>query len=44
VVFLADGRVVAELRQPDRDLVLATMQELATREPGPAAGLVGQGH
>jgi putative ABC transport system ATP-binding protein len=44
VVFLADGRVVAELRQPDRDLVLATMQELATREPVPAAGPAGQDH
>jgi putative ABC transport system ATP-binding protein len=29
VVFLADGRVVAELRDPDRDQVLAKMQELS---------------
>jgi putative ABC transport system ATP-binding protein len=35
VVFLADGRIVDELRQPDRDQVLNKMQELAAREPAP---------
>jgi putative ABC transport system ATP-binding protein len=29
VVFLADGRIVDELRHPDRDQVLAKMQQLA---------------
>jgi putative ABC transport system ATP-binding protein len=33
VVFLADGRIVAELRSPDREQVLIKMQELAVREP-----------
>jgi putative ABC transport system ATP-binding protein len=33
VVFLADGRIVAELRDPDREQVLNKMQELAVREP-----------
>ena len=37
VIFLADGRVVDELRDPDRDKVLATMARLAaTSEPGEA--------
>ncbi len=35
VVFLADGRIVDELRRPDRDAVLNKMQELASREPAP---------
>ncbi len=35
VVFLADGRIVDELRRPDRDQVLNKMQELAAREPAP---------
>jgi putative ABC transport system ATP-binding protein len=35
VVFLADGRIVDELRNPDRDQVLSKMQELAAREPAP---------
>jgi putative ABC transport system ATP-binding protein len=35
VVFLADGRIVDELRHPDRDQVLNKMQELASREPAP---------
>jgi putative ABC transport system ATP-binding protein len=35
VVFLADGRIVDELRHPDRDQVLNKMQELAIREPAP---------
>ena len=35
VVFLADGRVVDELRNPDREPVLAKMQELAARDPAP---------
>jgi putative ABC transport system ATP-binding protein len=30
VVFLADGRVVDELRQPDRESVLAIMARMAT--------------
>ncbi len=33
VVFLADGRIVDELRSPDREQVLNKMQELADREP-----------
>ena len=33
VVFLADGRIVDELRDPDREQVLNKMQELADREP-----------
>jgi putative ABC transport system ATP-binding protein len=36
VVFLGDGRVVDELRDPDRDLVLETMARLS--EAGAAAG------
>ncbi len=35
VVFLADGRIVHELRRPDREQVLNTMQQLAAREPAP---------
>ena len=35
VVFLADGRIVDELRRPDREQVLNKMQELAAREPTP---------
>ena len=35
VVFLADGRIVDELRRPDREQVLTKMQELAAREPAP---------
>jgi putative ABC transport system ATP-binding protein len=35
VVFLADGRIVDELRRPDREQVLNKMQELAAREPVP---------
>jgi putative ABC transport system ATP-binding protein len=35
VVFLADGKIVDELRRPDRELVLSKMQELASREPAP---------
>ena len=35
VVFLADGRIVDELRRPDREQVLHKLQELATREPAP---------
>ncbi|MCW2760716.1 MAG: transporter related protein [Marmoricola sp.] len=35
VVFLADGRIVGELRNPDREQVLNKMQELAAREPAP---------
>jgi putative ABC transport system ATP-binding protein len=34
VVFLADGRIVDELRDPDREQVLNKMQELADRVPG----------
>jgi putative ABC transport system ATP-binding protein len=33
VVFLADGRVVEELRDPDRDLVLAVMKRMADEAP-----------
>jgi putative ABC transport system ATP-binding protein len=33
VVFLADGKIVDELRHPDREQVLDKMQELAVREP-----------
>jgi putative ABC transport system ATP-binding protein len=35
VVFLADGKIVDELRNPDREQVLNKMQELAAREPAP---------
>ncbi len=35
VVFLADGRIVDELRNPDREQVLQKMQQLAIREPAP---------
>lgn len=35
VVFLADGKIVDELRRPDREQVLDKMQELASREPAP---------
>jgi putative ABC transport system ATP-binding protein len=35
VVFLADGKIVDELRTPDREQVLNKMQELASREPAP---------
>ena len=35
VVFLADGRIVDELRRPDREQVLNKMQELVAREPTP---------
>jgi putative ABC transport system ATP-binding protein len=35
VVFLADGRIVDELRNPDREQVLQKMQQLAAREPAP---------
>jgi putative ABC transport system ATP-binding protein len=35
VVFLADGRIVGELRSPDREQVLNKMQELVAREPAP---------
>ena len=35
VVFLADGRIVDELRRPDRDQVLNKMQQLAAQEPTP---------
>ena len=35
VVFLADGRIVDELRSPNRDQVLNKMQQLAAREPTP---------
>jgi putative ABC transport system ATP-binding protein len=35
VVFLADGKIVDELRHPDREQVLNKMQELAAREPAP---------
>jgi putative ABC transport system ATP-binding protein len=38
VVFLADGRIVDELRDPDREQVLNKMQQLATREPLPPRG------
>jgi putative ABC transport system ATP-binding protein len=33
VLFLADGRVVEELRDPDRDRVLDTMARLAAATP-----------
>src|SRR6478672_8819214 len=33
VVFLGDGRVVDELRDPDREQVLAVMSRLTAREP-----------
>jgi putative ABC transport system ATP-binding protein len=33
VVFLADGRIVDELRRPDREQVLTKMQQLATLAP-----------
>ncbi|WP_067441766.1 ABC transporter ATP-binding protein [Nocardioides jensenii] len=32
VVFLADGRIVDELRNPDREQILGKMQELTARE------------
>ncbi|KRF14497.1 MULTISPECIES: ABC transporter ATP-binding protein [unclassified Nocardioides] len=32
VVFLADGRIVDELRDPDREQILGKMQELTARE------------
>jgi putative ABC transport system ATP-binding protein len=35
VIFLADGRIVDELRKPDREQVLNKMQELVAREPAP---------
>ncbi len=35
VIFLADGRIVDELRRPDREQVLNKMQELVAREPAP---------
>ena len=35
VIFLADGRIVDELRRPDREQVLNKMQQLAAREPTP---------
>jgi putative ABC transport system ATP-binding protein len=35
VVFLADGRIVDELRNPDREQVLNKMQQLVAREPAP---------
>ena len=35
VVFLADGRIVDELRRPDREQVLNKMQQLAAQEPPP---------
>jgi len=35
VVFLADGKIVDELRRPDREQVLDKMQELASRELAP---------
>jgi putative ABC transport system ATP-binding protein len=37
VVFLADGRIVDELRNPDREQVLNKMQQLAADEPGAGA-------
>jgi len=36
VVFLADGRIVDELRHPDREQVLDKMQQLAALEPTPS--------
>jgi putative ABC transport system ATP-binding protein len=38
VVFLADGRIVDELRSPDREQVLNKMQELADRVPAVPPG------
>ena len=38
VVFLADGRIVDELRAPDREQVLHKMQQLAELEPVPPSG------
>ena len=35
VVFLADGRIVDELRSPDREQILNKMQELAALAPAP---------
>jgi putative ABC transport system ATP-binding protein len=35
VVFLADGRIVDELRHPDREQILHKMQQLAAQEPTP---------
>jgi len=35
VVFLADGRIVDELRSPDREQILNKMQELAALTPTP---------
>ena len=35
VVFLADGRIVDELRRPDREQILAKMQELTALVPTP---------
>ena len=35
VVFLADGRLVEELREPDRDRVLAIMGRMAGSSPAP---------
>jgi putative ABC transport system ATP-binding protein len=35
VIFLADGKIVDELRRPDREQVLNKMQQLAAREPAP---------
>ncbi len=35
VIFLADGKIVDELRRPDREQVLNKMQQLAAREPTP---------
>ncbi len=39
VVFLADGKIVDELRSPDREQVLGKMQDLAALEPAPPAGV-----
>ncbi len=39
VVFLADGRIVDELRAPDREQVLGKMQELAALVPAPPTGV-----
>ncbi len=39
VVFLADGRIVDELRAPDREQVLHKMQDLAALEPAPPTGV-----
>ena len=38
VVFLADGRIVGELRHPDREQVIDKMQDLAARAPAPPTG------